>query len=594
MAQAIVCGAGAAGLASAACLKRAGVEPLVLERGPALGTSWRRRYPALRLNTLGWMSTLPGYRASRRRYGDYPTRDDWIRYLEDYVQHHDLAIECGVEVSGIERANGAWRVETDRDSREAPFVVVATGFDREPRIPDWPGRDGFAGELLHAAAYRDPEPFRGRDVLVVGPGVTGSEVAAFVADGGAGRVRVAMRTPPNIVPRWWLGVPMNVPALLLDALPPNAADSLGRLSQRLIYGDLSRYGVPFPPLGIRRTLEERFMGPAVDAGFVRALKEGRIEIVPAVAAFEGRDVILADQSRIQPEVVDLRHRLPPRTGGPRRPPRPARRERDASGLARHRGRRRPQPVLRRLLRARKRSAAADALRGPPPGSPRQAPPARDAAAGAGQSRDDRLTRPLLEADADRDPLRMFRTWFDEARDTGMELPEAVALATATPDGAPSARMVLLKGADEAGLVFFTSYTSRKARELLANPRAALLFHWPQLGRQVRVEGSVSQVPREETEGYVRSRPRASQISALASRQSEPLHGREELEARVEELSAATPTRTRRSRTTGAATGCSRRSGSSAAPPRSPARPPPLPTYWRRVGNRAPLPLGTRD
>lgn len=135
---------------------------------------------------------------------------------------------------------------------------------------------------------------------------------------------------------------------------------------------------------------------------------------------------------------------------------------------------------------------------------------------------------------------MFRTWFDEARDTGMELPEAVALATATPDGAPSARMVLLKGADEAGLVFFTSYTSRKARELLANPRAALLFHWPQLGRQVRVEGSVSQVPREETERYVRSRPRASQISALASRQSEPLHGREELEARVEKLSARYP------------------------------------------------------
>jgi putative flavoprotein involved in K+ transport len=303
MAQAIVCGAGAAGLASAACLKRAGVEPLVLEGGPALGTSWRRRYPALRLNTLGWMSTLPGYRASRRRYGDYPARDDWIRYLEDYAHHHDLAIECGVEVSSIERANGAWRVETDRDAREAPFVVVATGFDREPRIPDWPGRDGFAGELLHAAAYRGPEPFRGRDVLVVGPGVTGSEVAAFLAGGGAGRVRVATRTPPNIVPRWWLGMPMNVPALLLDALPPNAADSLGRLSQRLIYGDLSRYGVPFPPLGIRRTLEERFMGPAVDAGFVSALKEGRIEIVPAVAAFDGSDVILADQSRIQPEVV---------------------------------------------------------------------------------------------------------------------------------------------------------------------------------------------------------------------------------------------------------------------------------------------------
>src|SRR3954451_3124102 len=139
-------------------------------------------------------------------------------------------------------------------------------------------------------------------------------------------------------------------------------------------------------------------------------------------------------------------------------------------------------------------------------------------------------KPLLERDADPDPLRMFQAWFAEARDTGMELPEAVALATAAADGAPSARMVLLKGADESGLVFFTSYTSRKARELMANPRAALLFHWPQLGRQVRVEGTVGQVSREDTERYVRSRPPASQISALASHQSEPLESREDLEA----------------------------------------------------------------
>ncbi len=148
-----------------------------------------------------------------------------------------------------------------------------------------------------------------------------------------------------------------------------------------------------------------------------------------------------------------------------------------------------------------------------------------------------MIRPLLERDADPDPLRMFRAWFDEARETGMELPEAVALATATPDGAPSARMVLLKGADEDGLVFFTSYTSRKAGELEANPRAAMLFHWPQLGRQVRVEGAVARVSREDTERYVRSRPRASQISALASHQSQPLESREALEARVAELTA---------------------------------------------------------
>jgi pyridoxamine 5'-phosphate oxidase len=148
-----------------------------------------------------------------------------------------------------------------------------------------------------------------------------------------------------------------------------------------------------------------------------------------------------------------------------------------------------------------------------------------------------LIRPLIERDADPDPLRMFQAWFDEARETGMELPEAVALATASRDGAPSARMVLLKGADERGLVFFTSYLSRKSSELDANPRAALLFHWQALGRQVRVEGSVERVSPEETERYVRSRPVPSQISALASPQSQPVESREGLEARVAELAA---------------------------------------------------------
>src|SRR5215213_3642063 len=136
MAQAIVCGAGAAGLASAACLQRAGVQTVVLERGEAVGTSWRNRYPALRLNTLGWMSTLPGYRASRRRYGEFPSRVDWIRYLEDYARYHELEIEFGVEIERVERTDGEWRVGTRDGAREAPFAVMATGFDHDPHIPD--------------------------------------------------------------------------------------------------------------------------------------------------------------------------------------------------------------------------------------------------------------------------------------------------------------------------------------------------------------------------------------------------------------------------------------------------------------------------
>ncbi len=134
-----------------------------------------------------------------------------------------------------------------------------------------------------------------------------------------------------------------------------------------------------------------------------------------------------------------------------------------------------------------------------------------------------------------DPLKLFEGWLGEARAAGGFEAEAMAVATATPEGAPAVRMVLLKGVDERGLVFFTNYGSRKGEELAQNPHAALLFHWPGLGRQVRIEGPVSRVERAETEAYARSRPRESQLSALASPQSRPVPDREWLERRVAEL-----------------------------------------------------------
>ena len=139
-----------------------------------------------------------------------------------------------------------------------------------------------------------------------------------------------------------------------------------------------------------------------------------------------------------------------------------------------------------------------------------------------------------------DPLALFESWLEEARAAMGYDADAMAVATATPDGAPSARMVLLKGVDDRGLVFFTNYSSRKGAELDQNPRAALLFHWQPLGRQVRVEGPVSRVDRGESEVYAHGRPRESQLSALASPQSQVVPDREWLEKRVEELAREHP------------------------------------------------------
>jgi pyridoxamine 5'-phosphate oxidase len=134
-----------------------------------------------------------------------------------------------------------------------------------------------------------------------------------------------------------------------------------------------------------------------------------------------------------------------------------------------------------------------------------------------------------------DPLAVFHEWFEAAREAGVEVPEAMTLATADADGRPSARMLLLKGADERGFTFFTGYESRKGRELEANPRAALVFYWRPLGRQVRIEGTVRRLSAEESDAYWATRPPRSRAAAAASRQSEPIASREELEAEFERL-----------------------------------------------------------
>jgi pyridoxamine 5'-phosphate oxidase len=144
-------------------------------------------------------------------------------------------------------------------------------------------------------------------------------------------------------------------------------------------------------------------------------------------------------------------------------------------------------------------------------------------------------RPLDGRDLDPDPVKQLRHWLKEAREAGIQLPEAMTLATATRDGAPSARMVLLKDLDDAGLSFFTSYASRKGTELAENPRAALVLYWHAFGRQVRVEGMVEKLPEQASDEYFRSRPVGSRLSAAVSSQSEVVDSREQLEGAAEQL-----------------------------------------------------------
>jgi putative flavoprotein involved in K+ transport len=300
--NALVIGAGTAGLGAAAMLRRAGVEVKVLERGAGPGASWRHRYDALRLNSLGTMSAPPGLEVDGS-FGPYPTRDQWVSHLERYADGHHLQLEVGVEVHQVERDREGWRLQTSSGHPCALYVVVATGLDVVPDMPPWSGSGGFTGRLIHAAEFHNPHAFVGQDTLVVGCGNTGSEIAHLLVKGGAGRVRLAVRTAPNIFPRFLLGRPLYPAAVMLEKLPTWLADSVGRLTQRLLYGDLSAYGLPFAPLGAKSTVHQRGIGPTIEDGFVESVKSGQIQIVAAVDRFEHGDVVLADGSRLQPATV---------------------------------------------------------------------------------------------------------------------------------------------------------------------------------------------------------------------------------------------------------------------------------------------------
>jgi putative flavoprotein involved in K+ transport len=296
-----VIGAGAAGLGVAAELGRRGVEALVVERAAEVGASWRQRYPDLRLNTDRWVSGLPGARIPRRA-GRWPARDDFIEHLDAYAAERDLDIRFGTEVQRIDRTGDGWCLETSAAAVSARFVVVCTGHDARPRLPAWPGVEGFGGELLHAVDYQDAAAFAGKEVLVVGLGTSATEIATRLLP-HAYRVRMAIRSSPNLMPAEFLGIPITTLARLFEGAPGWLTDRVARLVQRLTIGDLSDYGLPPAPYGVAKELEVKTMGPVVDRGFTAALRAGWIELVPAVEGFEGGAVCLRGGMRLHPEVV---------------------------------------------------------------------------------------------------------------------------------------------------------------------------------------------------------------------------------------------------------------------------------------------------
>lgn len=303
--DAYVIGGGPAGLATAASLKMQGLNAVILDRSERVGDSWRAHYDRLHLHTPKQFSYLPGYKIPKS-YPKWLPRDMVVQYLEDYAAHHDLTIEQGVEVTGLARDADGWTIRAaDGSTRRASYVVIATGYNHTPKQPAFAGLEQFTGEIVMSRHYKNAQPFVGKDVLVVGIGNTGAEIAVDLVETGASRVRLAVRTIPHILRRSMGPWSAQHNGIMIRHLPVKLVDKLAALTNKATIPDLSAHGLPRPDTGLltRATVDRAI--PVQDVGLIKAVQRGKVEIVRTVERFDGQDVVLVDGSRIQPQVVLL-------------------------------------------------------------------------------------------------------------------------------------------------------------------------------------------------------------------------------------------------------------------------------------------------
>ena len=301
-----VVGAGPAGLATAALLRRRGVRAVVFDRADRVGSSWAERYDSLRLNTVRWMSDLPGLRMGRSS-GRWVGRDDLVDYFERYAIHHRL--ECVLGDAGtverIEpidpagRSGPGWSIVGADGPRRFAGVVVATGHSQQATTPAWPGRERFAGRLLRAVDYRRPDEFVGGRVLVVGAGSSGGEICVDLARAGV-ETTWAVRSAPRVFPREVIGVPVTPFAPPSDVLPDRVVDRVAPWLERRIYGPRDYLPEPAAPM---MELLTGCKEPMTADGIVELIRAGRVRVVAAVAELDATGALLDDGTHVDADHV---------------------------------------------------------------------------------------------------------------------------------------------------------------------------------------------------------------------------------------------------------------------------------------------------
>ena len=289
----LIIGAGPAGLAVAASLRRQGLPFTLLEQSGQVGDSWRRHYERLHLHTDKAHSALPfkPWPASAPRY---PSRQQVVDYLQAYADEFEIRPRFHQAVQQACRLpDGSWAVTTTDAHYRAHHLVVATGINHEPHRPHWPGQDGFSGPIVHSADYRSGAAYAGQQVLVVGLGNSGGEIAIDLWEQGA-KPALSVRSPVNVIPREVLGTPFLTVGILQQGLPAWLADALNAPATRLLVGDLRPYGLRRPALGPVAQIRQEGKVPFIDIGTIGLIKRGLVTVHPGIERFTRDGVIFTD------------------------------------------------------------------------------------------------------------------------------------------------------------------------------------------------------------------------------------------------------------------------------------------------------------
>jgi len=300
----LVIGASAAGLATAAELNRLGLRFEILEAADVAGLPWRRRYDRLHLHTPKAASGLPGL-PMPRDWPRYPSRDQVVQYLDQYLAHHRLTPRFGQPVSRLEQVGGAWLATTPSGQWRAAAVVVATGASRVPVRPAWPGQDQFAGQVMHSSEYRNGAGLDGRSVLVVGFGNSACEIALDLLESGA-RPTLSVRSPVNVLPRDMFGlIPVLQLGIVMQHLPPAVGDALAAPLVRLTVGDIRSVGLRRLDYGPNTQIVQHRQVPLLDIGTMKQIRAGRIGVRPGIERFTPDGVVFTDRRQLAVDAVVL-------------------------------------------------------------------------------------------------------------------------------------------------------------------------------------------------------------------------------------------------------------------------------------------------